>query len=98
MCEPSSAPSRLRAIRRKSAAFIVRRFPFSREYPTLDPRVGKIQPSSMRPLFPAFAVLSAIGCLVLAESGALTPKLVWSGPEVTLLGGISRDGRLLSYI
>jgi Tol biopolymer transport system component/tetratricopeptide (TPR) repeat protein len=27
----------------------------------------------------------------------VAPKLVWSGPEVTLLGGPSRDGRYLSY-
>src|SRR5262249_36636036 len=26
------------------------------------------------------------------------PKLVWSGPDVTLLGGPSRDGRYLSYV
>ena len=52
----------------------------------------------MRLFFPGFAVLSAIGCIVLADSGTLTPKLVWTGPEVTLLGGVSRDGRFLSYI
>src|SRR5712692_7132686 len=52
----------------------------------------------MRPACSAIAMLAAIGWAALAESGVLVPKLVWSGPEVTLLGGVSRDGRLLSYV
>ena len=32
------------------------------------------------------------------ESGAPVPRLVWSGPDVTLLGGPSRYGRFLSYV
>src|SRR5882672_5975734 len=52
----------------------------------------------MRPACSALAVLAATGWALLAESGVLVPKLVWSGPEVTLLGGVSRDGRFLSYV
>ena len=52
----------------------------------------------MRTSGSVLALLAALGCTVLAESGAFTPKLVWAGPEVSLLGGVSRDGRFLSYV
>lgn len=42
----------------------------------------------------AFPSLLAVA---LAATGDV-PRLVWSGPQVNLLGGISRDGRLLSYV
>src|SRR6478672_6071209 len=29
--------------------------------------------------------------------GSVTPRLIWSGPGVTLLGAPSRDGKYLSY-
>ncbi|HTM49331.1 MAG TPA: hypothetical protein VL285_11635 [Bryobacteraceae bacterium] len=43
----------------------------------------------------AVAALCASGWAHAAESAA--PRMVWSGPEVTLLGGPSRDGKYLSY-
>ncbi len=47
----------------------------------------------------AVVVLAAVAPLAgVAESGAPAPRLVWSGPEVTLLGGPSPDGRYLSYV
>lgn len=49
----------------------------------------------MRCLPAVFAAL-AVGSLA---NGAevVAPRLVWSGPDVTLLGGPSRDGKYLSY-
>jgi hypothetical protein len=41
---------------------------------------------------------AAFACALVADSGASAPRLVWSGPEVTLLGSVSRDGRFLSYV
>ena len=52
----------------------------------------------MRPACSTLAILAVTGWALLAESGVLVPKRVWSGPEVTLLGGVSRDGRFLSYV
>lgn len=40
----------------------------------------------------------AIALLAVAAAGAPATRLVWSGPDVTLLGGPSRDGRYLSYV
>ncbi len=44
-----------------------------------------------------------LACLALAAGWAVAfespaPRLLWAGPEVTLLGGPSRDGRYLSYV
>ena len=51
----------------------------------------------MRPICSALAI-AIVAALGWAESGMLVPKLIWNGPEVTLLGGVSRDGRFLSYV
>src|SRR5437899_11938853 len=50
----------------------------------------------MRCCLAALAALSTAGWVVAAEPAA--PRLVWSGPGVTLLGGPSRDGKYLSYV
>ena len=42
--------------------------------------------------------LAAISFAGAAGNSSPAPRLVWSGPEVTLLGGPSRDGRYLSYV
>jgi TolB protein len=49
----------------------------------------------MRSLPAVCAALAVAGWAWAAEPVA--PRLVWSGPGVTLLGGPSRDGRYLSY-
>src|SRR5881392_401022 len=52
-------------------------------------------PPSMRGLTAACAALAMAGWVGAVEPAG--PRLVWSGPGVTLLGGPSRDGKYLSY-
>ena len=49
----------------------------------------------MRASFVWFAIVT---CGFAAETGATDPKLLWTGPGVNLLGGPSRDGKILSYV
>ena len=49
----------------------------------------------MRASFVWFAIVT---CGFAAETGATDPKPLWTGPGVNLLGGPSRDGKILSYV
>ncbi len=53
----------------------------------------------MRPALAALALAAAVARTPEpADAGTPAPQRVWSGPEVTLLGGPSRDGKYLSYV
>ncbi|MBI3696855.1 MAG: PD40 domain-containing protein [Acidobacteria bacterium] len=52
----------------------------------------------MRRRIALLAVAVAVCWAAPTESGSPAPRLVWTGPDVTLLGGPSRDGRYLSYV
>lgn len=49
----------------------------------------------MRAFWVWFALVT---CTLAAEIGAADPKPLWIGPGVNLLGGPSRDGKIVSYV